>query len=630
MNRRERRAAGARGKTGAGAAPADIADAMAQAKQAYQQGQTARAEVLCEQIIARAPAHALGLNLLGVIYQTSGRHRLAVKMFAKALAADGLDAAFHYNIANSYQALDQRANAAAHFKQAIAFGLNTRNVEDFLIKNPVVIDCLSRMTNTFAPAGNSRPLFDAGNIGALADDVLFRCALEAAIVRGLPLELFLTHLRLALLGIASAEVRDPIKAGDKVVELFCALARQCFINEYVFAQSEEETRQADRLRALLLERLSSGNDISPLLLAAVAAYFPLHEMPAASALLTRRWPDCVADLLRQQISEPLEEAQERLAIPALTAVDDGTSIQVMRQYEEHPYPRWTVNRLAVVAAGMKRHAGAATPGASLPREEILIAGCGTGQHAFDVAQQSPDARILAIDISRPSLAYARRKTREAGLQNIEYAQADILKLGTIERRFDRIENIGVLHHLADPEAGWRALLSLLKPDGTMHIGLYSQAARRSVVDARALVAARGYRAAADDIRALRQTIIRSGEAQRWDMLFTTVDFFSLSGCRDLLFNVMEHRFTIPRIAAFLDEHGLAFLGFKLDDETVERFQRQYPGDEALTSLERWNAFEAVNPDTFRQMYVFSVRRITGRDPFATDHAPALSAPLRRV
>jgi SAM-dependent methyltransferase len=78
---------------------------------------------------------------------------------------------------------------------------------------------------------------------------------------------------------------------------------------------------------------------------------------------------------------------------------------------------------------------------------ILIAGCGTGEHPFDIAQKSPEASVLAIDLSRVSLAYARRKTREEGLRNIEYAQADILNLSTLDRTFDRIETAGVLHHL---------------------------------------------------------------------------------------------------------------------------------------------------------------------------------------
>ena len=59
--------------------------------------------------------------------------------------------------------------------------------------------------------------------------------------------------------------------------------------------------------------------------------------------------------------------------------------------------------------------------------------------------------------------------------------------------FDFIEASGVLHHLADPWEGWRVLLSLLRPGGTMQVGLYSELARRNIVAARALIAERGYR-----------------------------------------------------------------------------------------------------------------------------------------
>ena len=64
---------------------------------------------------------------------------------------------------------------------------------------------------------------------------------------------------------------------------------------------------------------------------------------------------------------------------------------------------------------------------------ILIAGCGTGQHAIETAQRFSPARVLAIDLSLSSLAYAKRQTRAIGLDTIEYAQADILKLESIER-----------------------------------------------------------------------------------------------------------------------------------------------------------------------------------------------------
>ena len=89
MNRSERRAAAARVKAASSSAPADIAELMAQANEAYRARRLAQAEIVCKQVLARAPAHATCLNLLGVVYQTAGRHRPAIKLFAKAIAVDG-------------------------------------------------------------------------------------------------------------------------------------------------------------------------------------------------------------------------------------------------------------------------------------------------------------------------------------------------------------------------------------------------------------------------------------------------------------------------------------------------------------------------------------------------------------
>ena len=104
--------------------------------------------------------------------------------------------------------------------------------------------------------------------------------------------------------------------------------------------------------------------------------------------------------------------------------------------------------------------------------------------------------------------------------------------------------VGVLHHLAEPLAGWRVLVSLLRPGGQMRIGLYSEPARKLITEARARIATRGYRATPDDIRRCRQEMI--GEPDRWRALIEPSDFYSMSGCRDLLFNVMEHCFTIRK------------------------------------------------------------------------------------
>src|SRR5262249_11132438 len=125
--------------------------------------------------------------------------------------------------------------------------------------------------------------------------------------------------------------------------------------------------------------------------------------------------------------------------------------------------------------------------------DILVAGCGTGRHPIEVARQYRGARILAMDLSVSSLCYAKRKTPGPLAARSACAQGDILRLGSLDRTFDLIEIRGVLHHLADPLAGWRFMLSLLRSGGFMHVGLYSGLARRDVVAARAFIAERGYR-----------------------------------------------------------------------------------------------------------------------------------------
>src|SRR5678816_3551648 len=143
------------------------------------------------------------------------------------------------------------------------------------------------------------------------------------------------------------------------------------------------------------------------------------------------------------------------------------------------------------------------------------------------------ARVLAIDLSRASLAYAAARTRDLGL-DIEYAQADIMRLGTLGRTFDLIESNGVLHHMADPWAGWRVLLSLLRPRGFMRIGLYSELARWGVVAARAFIAQTGYGATPAEIRRFRHDLMRREDAMARNIMWFN-DFYSASECRDLLF-----------------------------------------------------------------------------------------------
>jgi SAM-dependent methyltransferase len=322
----------------------------------------------------------------------------------------------------------------------------------------------------------------------------------------------------------------------------------------------------------------------------------------------------VAAVLAQQIREPEEELQHRATIPRLTTIEDGVSHLVQQQYEENPYPRWIkaapVNKPATFDIFLRRTFPLATfrPLGKVTDLDVLIAGCGTGQHSIDSVRQYTGARVLAVDLSLTSLCYAKRKTIALALGTVEYAQADIMKLGSLGRSFDVIEATGVLHHLADPMAGWRVLLALLRPGGFMRLGLYSEVARRDIVRGRTFIAEKNYGTTAEDIRQCRQELMTAGDGADFKSILHRGDFFSTSACRDLLFHVQEHRMTLDGIDAFLDENDLQFMGFYIDGQILHAYKLRFPDDRAATNLGQWRIFENENPDTFRSMYQFCVQK----------------------
>ena len=174
--------------------------------------------------------------------------------------------------------------------------------------------------------------------------------------------------------------------------------------------------------------------------------------------------------------------------------------------------------------------------------KILIAGCGTGQHSIATATRFKSSNVLAIDLSL-NLAYAKRKTEELAIENIEYMQADILDLRRLNKKFDIIESSGVLHHMENPMAGWKVLVDCLKPGGLMRIGLYSDLARQHVVKIKDEISELGIGSSSEEMRSFRTRLMRSDEDHHKHVR-SFPDFSSLSELRDLLFHVQEHRFTI--------------------------------------------------------------------------------------
>src|SRR5450631_4488200 len=115
-------------------------------------------------------------------------------------------------------------------------------------------------------------LLDGAGLRAICDDPLLLCMLQSIAGRNFALELVLTSLRAALLADSGASQDDAILAFG------CALAKQCFINEYVFAVTADDDTQVARLKAVISDAIASGGTIDPMRLAALAMYIQLHAL----------------------------------------------------------------------------------------------------------------------------------------------------------------------------------------------------------------------------------------------------------------------------------------------------------------------------------------------------------------
>lgn len=532
---------------------------------------------------------ALAAALRALELKESPQTKILFAHTLRLTAASGVAAALHTGRTREF-VLRALSEAWIRPRDLVGIGIE-------LIKRSSVVGAAIKRADTAWPKRlTAAELCGPSGMASLAGEPLLNCLLECAPLTDAGIERVLTTVRLILLNEAASGASQENSLG-----FCCALARQCFLNGYVFAITEAESRQLKDLQAALEQALQSGEQCSPLRLALAGCYAPLNALSKAEALLDRSWPPPLNAVIAQQIEQPAEEQQIAATIPCVTTIENEVSRAVRLQYEENPYPRWS-------AAGPPARPAILDIWEPAHIADVLIAGCGTGLVTLEFARDAPQARFLAIDLSRASIAYAKRMAQALGVTNVEFAQADITELGSIARDFDVIEASGVLHHLGDPWKGWKVLLSLLRPTGVMQIGLYSELARQNVVAARALIVQRGYRPTAGDIRRCRQEIMLAADRSPLRTLTNIADFFTTDDCRDLLFHVQERRMTLPEIKSFILANDLEFVGFALDGSTRQQFVERFPDPAALTDLDCWHAFETTNPQTFAGMYQFGVRR----------------------
>jgi len=449
---------------------------------------------------------------------------------------------------------------------------------------------------------------DNFNIDAALDCRLLLASMDQLLYRDPHLEHFLVHIRQYLL----AQLYQRFDMSGLLLTLATKLALQCFYNEYVFEELADETTLVNELQGLV-ETALAANAALPAQFAgqllAVALYRPLHRIKGIEQLtVDAQYP--LAKLIEITVDGPRQEQQLAQEIPIIGSIAD-VSLPVQLQYEQNPYPRWigldqTVVRKSYFSTvqGLLRSQGIATPQFRQPTEaaptRILVAGCGTGHHAISIACRYEHAVVTAIDISRASLAYAKYMAQRYRVTNIEFMQCDILSIEQLGRRFDVIESVGTLHHMVSPDAGLQALTRILEPDGIMRLGLYSQLARRQINAIRERHA--GELITDFDIIKLRKMRADLIQHHKDDPVLGIGDFYSSSGCRDLLCHVQERQYSIDGLKQLLANCGLRFSGFNFQSD------RELFGDtQAMDNLDCWSDVENQIPELFSEMYIFYAR-----------------------
>jgi SAM-dependent methyltransferase len=100
---------------------------------------------------------------------------------------------------------------------------------------------------------------------------------------------------------------------------------------------------------------------------------------------------------------------------------------------------------------------------------VLEVGCGVGAQTVTLARRSPDATIVAMDVSRDSLAVAQESARSAGFRNVMFQQADVYSMAFAPDAFDHVFACFVLEHLSRPREALAHLGRVLKPGGTITV-----------------------------------------------------------------------------------------------------------------------------------------------------------------
>ena len=232
-----------------------------------------------------------------------------------------------------------------------------------------------------------------------------------------------------------------------------------------------------------------------------------------------------------------------------------------------------------------------------PDLDILVAGCGTNQAAV-FAHTNPQARVVAIDVSGPSLDHHRFLKDKYALKNLELHLLPIEEVGTLGRDFDLVVSTGVLHHMASPEAGMRALAARLRPDGVAAIMLYARYGRIGVEIMQAIFREIGLTQDEASLFTVKEAIaLLPADHPVRSYLSFAPDLRFDAGLVDTFLHGRDRSYTVDDCLDLVASAGLDFQGWFLKSSYEPPSPPGggfYEAVAALPDRQRWGVMERIN------------------------------------
>lgn len=197
---------------------------------------------------------------------------------------------------------------------------------------------------------------------------------------------------------------------------------------------------------------------------------------------------------------------------------------------------------------------------------VLVAGGGSGDGLVQLAQLLTNAKrpyeITYLDLSKSARAVAEKRVAIRGLNNIKFFNDSLLNASNYDE-FDYIDCCGVLHHLEDPLAGFKALRGAVSAEGGMGFMVYAPFGRSGVYPLQdafnAMFGAMEPREKLAAARALFASIPNSHPFKTNPHLVDHKQ--SDAGFYDLLLHSQDRAFSVPELMHVLEQSDWELAGF---------------------------------------------------------------------